>query len=285
MTLPDHACDCHVHVFGNPATTRMDPARAYTPPAAGVDALKAHMRAIGLDRCVLVQPSVYGTDNSILVEALGQLGSAARGICVVPETADPKTLADLDDAGVRGIRINLESAGRHTREAIERSLSGWVEKVSPLGWHIQLYAAFDAVASAAPLLRACGVPVVIDHFAMMPMGLSADRRRSTDILTGLLAGGNVFLKCSGFYRVPEATMAALADVVGELYEAAPSQLVWASDWPHTARKAGGLATDVSPFREIEPNDILAHLYAWLPTAQMQDAVLVRNPARLYDFGG
>lgn len=92
--LPEGACDSHVHVF-DPDRFAYAPGRAYTPGPALVADLRVHLARLGLDRCVVVQPSVHGTDNRCLLATLAGLGpQVARGV-----TDDD--LARLHAAGVR----------------------------------------------------------------------------------------------------------------------------------------------------------------------------------------
>ena len=58
------ACDCHVHVFGNPREYPYHPDRVFTPGEAPASDLQRHMAVLGTARAVIVQPSVYGADNS-----------------------------------------------------------------------------------------------------------------------------------------------------------------------------------------------------------------------------
>ena len=41
------------------------------------------LTALGLGRAVLIQPSVYGTDNRALMDALGKHRQGLRGVAVV----------------------------------------------------------------------------------------------------------------------------------------------------------------------------------------------------------
>src|SRR4051812_48638861 len=61
--VPSGACDCHVHIFGDPKRYPFFSGRVYTPEVATVEELRLHQTALHLDRVVIVQPSVYGTDN------------------------------------------------------------------------------------------------------------------------------------------------------------------------------------------------------------------------------
>ncbi|MGZ5261044.1 MAG: amidohydrolase family protein, partial [Burkholderiales bacterium] len=107
--MPANSCDCHAHVFG-PQTRFAYVANAgYIPPDATPEQYARMLTTIGCERAVLVQPSVYGTDNSCMVAALRSGVFAFRGVAVVEENISDSALRDLHDAGVRGVRINLAS--------------------------------------------------------------------------------------------------------------------------------------------------------------------------------
>src|SRR5215472_15919650 len=110
--VPEKACDCHVHVFGDPRRFLFAASRTYTPESASVDELQALHRALHLDRVVIVQPSVYGTDNSCMLDALKQIDSDARGIAVIDDQTSRKSLDEMERSRVRGVRINLGTAGQ-----------------------------------------------------------------------------------------------------------------------------------------------------------------------------
>src|SRR6266545_7972921 len=99
--VPAGACDCHTHIFGDPQRFSMIPSRVYTPEPASVDEMQTLHRALHMDRVVIVQPSVYGTDNACTLDAVRQLGSHARAVAVVDVQApgSDTALADLDRAG------------------------------------------------------------------------------------------------------------------------------------------------------------------------------------------
>src|ERR1700716_1261149 len=77
--VPRGACDCHVHVF-DPAQFPYASERVYTPPEASAAGLRDLQTALRFDRVVIVQPSVYGTDNSCPLDAMRRLGARARGV-------------------------------------------------------------------------------------------------------------------------------------------------------------------------------------------------------------
>src|SRR5690606_25039033 len=92
FAMPAGACDCHVHVFGPTARFPFAPGRGYTPGSASAAELAAHQRTLGLDRVVVVQPSVYGTDNSCTLDAIARLGLSARGVAVIDPAAPAEEL-------------------------------------------------------------------------------------------------------------------------------------------------------------------------------------------------
>src|SRR5580765_3135574 len=112
FTVPTGACDCHTHVFGDPRRFPFAAGRTYTPESASVAELRALHRALHMDRVVIVQPSIYGTDNACTLEAVRQFGSRARAVAVIDEQVSAAALDGMHDAGVRGIRINLATSGQ-----------------------------------------------------------------------------------------------------------------------------------------------------------------------------
>src|SRR3954470_6696661 len=99
--VPAGACDCHTHVIGDSAKFPLSPSRSYTPAPASVEELQALHRALHIARVVIVQPSVYGTDNRCTLDAIRQLGSSARGIAVVDDQTSVSALDDMEQAGIR----------------------------------------------------------------------------------------------------------------------------------------------------------------------------------------
>jgi len=283
LSLPEGACDCHVHVIGPQDAYPMLPGRRYTPGPAGVQALHGHLRRLGLSRAVIVQPSVYGVDNRLLEESLAQPRGAVRGVAVLGPEVDDGELARLHAAGVRGVRVNLESAGASDPDALARLLSAWAGRVRGQGWHLQVYASCRALAAAAPRVRKLGVPLVFDHFAMTPAQTAPDDHELRAILD-LVREGAAYVKLSAPYRIGGPGGADAVTALARTFAAAnPDRLLWASDWPHTNRAPGAAPHEVSPYRDVPPGRLLEEIAAWLPDAALRRRVLADNPARLYGF--
>lgn len=282
--LPAGACDCHVHVVGALTDYAMVDDRHYTPGPASGDALQQHLNDLGLSRAVIVQPSFYGTDNRCMLDSLARMAGAGRGVAVVGENVTHAELRALDSLWVRGLRLNLESAGLSSPQAIRDGLSAWAGRVAPLGWHLQVYAALDAIAAVAPVLQSLPVPVVLDHFAMIPASLPHEDDRVQRVLA-LVRDGSTYVKLSGAYRIepsqcdPGATRALAKAFIA----ANPERILWASDWPHTNREPGKGPMQVSAYRDIGPGRLRREIDAWFDTPESRTLALVDNPARLYGF--
>ena len=83
FTMPAGACDTHFHVFepGYPHVA----APLYTFPDGTADQYLAMAEFLGLERMVLVQPTYYGTDNSLLRDVLKRLGRRCGGVIRIEE--------------------------------------------------------------------------------------------------------------------------------------------------------------------------------------------------------
>ncbi len=281
--LPAGACDCHVHVVGDVATYPMVLERQYTPAPAPHEALQGHLQRNGLQRAVLIQPSFYGTDNRCLLDSLARLNGAGRGVAVIAEGSDAQALSALHDAGVRGLRVNVESAGMRDPALVQEMLQRWARRLAPWGWHLQLYAAHTTIAQLARVLGSLPVPTVLDHFAMLPAETRLDDPTASSIIE-LVGKGNAYIKLSAPYRIAgEDAIAASAPLARAFIEAHPGRVLWGSDWPHTNREPGKQALEVSRYRDITPGSLTDSMFQWLPTPALREQVLVENPARLYGF--
>lgn len=264
LHVPPGACDCHVHIFGPRARYPLTRDRAYTPPEASIEGLLALQERLGLERVVIVQPSVYGTDNSCTLDAMQRLGPRARGVAVIDSRTSEEELRVMQRAGVRGVRVNLQTGGSHDPALIEEA----AKRVAPLGWHVQAFTRIAVLRRLKPL----PVALVVDHFGL-PQSMDDVRD-----LASLLREGNTYVKLSGPHRLPMDP----GPVVRALAAANPERCVWGSDWPHpfTGVRDPG---KVQPFDPIDDAAALERLHGWVGDAALFRKILVDNPARLYDF--
>ena len=283
--VPADVIDSHCHVF-DPARFAYSPKRRYTPPAATVADLRRFHASIGVQRTVVVQPSVYGTDNACLLDALQQLGASARGIAVIDKSFSGQRIDDLIGAGVRGVRINLEVGEDRNVDGAYRRLSETVETLRGRPAVIQIFAALPVIQALAPRIQAQPHPVVLDHFGFAKAARGSEQD-GFSALTGLMASGKVFIKLSAPYRISENAPYPDTGPIGRaLVEAAPGQVVWGSDWPHTGateRRAGAKPTDIEPFRKEDEVRDFSLVRAWAGSETVRHGLLVENAARLFGF--
>lgn len=281
--VPESACDCHVHVFGDRSRFPFAASSTYTPESASAAELLAMHRALHISRAVIVQPSVYGTDNSCTLDAMKRYGSGARGIAVLPSAVPWTTLENMERAGIRGVRINLGTAGITNLDEARHRLKSAIEQIRGRKWHVQVYAALPVVAGLSDIVLASPVPVVFDHFGGA-QGAAGLQQPGFDRLLKLVDSGKGYVKISGAYRAstsapdyPDAGQLARA-----LIRANPQRVLWGSDWPHPDTRPGREPSDVSPPLRVDDAHILNLLATWADAA-LRKTILVDNPATLYVF--
>jgi predicted TIM-barrel fold metal-dependent hydrolase len=241
-------------------------------------------RALHISRVVIVQPSVYGTDNACTLDAVKQYGSGARGIAVLPSDVSSTTLDDLHRAGIRGVRINLGTAGDTNVAEARRRLKSAIEQIQGRKWHVQVYAALSVVAALSDLVLASPVPVVFDHFGGAKAA-SGVQQPGFDQLVQLVRSGKAYVKISGAYRASSdaPNYSDTAPLASALSAANPQRILWGSDWPHPDTGSGRKPTDVSPLLRVDDGRLLNLLATWAPDATLRKTILVDNPAALYGF--
>lgn len=266
---PALSCDCHFHIFGPFDRYPLSEGRRYTPHEALVPDYLKLADTLGLQRMVVVQASIYGTDNAVTLDAIAQFGlHRARGVAVIDNAAEPATLRRMHDEGIRGVRFNMVS-GNGTPESQLQELA---ERIAPLGWHIQIYAEGSKLHDIAPLLAKLPVDVVIDHCGGVSAALGINHPQFQALLR-LLESGRAWVKLSS-YRISTAGAPwdDAAPNVRALAAAAPERCVWGTDWPHS---------QMNP--RPDAGALLDQLSAWVPDAATRHRILVDNPARLYGF--
>jgi len=276
LKLPPRACDTHAHIMGPKARYAYSPARVYTPPDCLLPDYLKMLATLGVERAVLVQPSVYGTDNTVMLEAMKAAGDRFRGVAVVADSISDAELKKLDAAGVRGVRVNIvDVKDRKPGTLPMDALTKLARRVAPLGWHMEFLMHADEFPDLDRAFAGFPVDIVRGHLGYMKTdkGLANAGFRA---LLDLMKAGRAWVKLTGPSRITTAGGLPYADVVPyarALLEANPERVIWGTDWPHVIIK--------TPM----PNDgDLADLLSdWIPDARVREQVLVRNPEKLYGF--
>lgn len=266
---PALSCDCHFHIFGPYDSFPLDAGRHYEPAEALIPDYLRVAETLGLERFVIVQPSVYGTDNACTLDAAERLGlDRARVVAVVDGSAGEAELRAMHARGVRGVRFNAVSGNGTPLDQLETL----ARRVAPLGWHVQVFAEGHQLPDLAPRLAALPVEVVVDHMGGVRAaeGVSA---AGFQALLRLLGTGRAWVKIAGYRISAGPPFADVAPFARALLDAAPERCVWGTDWPHPS------------LAHWMPDDgqLLDLLREWAPREADRRRVLVENPARLYGF--
>lgn len=253
--------------------------RQYTPPESTLEDYRKLLDHLGIERTVLVQPSIYGADNLAHEDAVRRMNGRARGVAVVDAAIADAELARLHEVGFRGVRFNLIHTGGST--SLDH-LEALARRVAAFGWHVQLYLRGRILPDIASRLATLPANVVIDHLGHMNIGEGVGQPGFKALLR-LLDGGRCWVKLCPYRFDPTGFPYENAmPFARALYEAAPERLVWGTDWPHP---------DVPGLRDGEngpmpdDGDLLDSLGEWFPDNATIERILVTNPARLYGFDG
>lgn len=266
QAAPAAACDCHFHIMDAAAITVVNP--QVPNRTASVRDYRKFAETLGLTRGVVVQPSLYGTNNDLTLKALSTLGTAYRAIFVINTDPGRQTLSSWNDAGVRGIRFNLVQAGANTVAMLPEI----ARLIADFGWHIQLHANSHQLVEIESVLEALPVRVVLDHFARLSLP-GALTQPSWKTIVRLLEKDKIWVKLSGPYHISRDNSSNYADAVQlalQIITVAPNRSLWGSDWPHVTEPVTPHVTTLQAFMRDSVGDYL-------------DQVLVQNPAELYGF--
>lgn len=268
FVMPRGAVDTHAHVIGLPPQYPFVAERSYTPPEAPPQAYLAMHDRTGIDRGVLIQVSVHGADNRLMLDTLSAHPERLRGVAVMPPDLPEAAYAAAHAAGVRGLRLNVLFGGGIGFDELER----YDALLSELGWHLQLLVDARDLPEMAGRLKRLRTPFVVDHMGYMPVAAGLDHPGYAALAELLREGG--WVKLSGAFRVSERDdWDDTVPLARMLIEAAPDRCVWGSDWPHVAH-----------WRRMMPvADLLDLLADWAPDEAVRNRILVDNPARLYGF--
>lgn len=270
FVLPPGSCDTHVHIWGPFDRYPVAKGAPYTPPERTRDDLVALHRRLGVERAVIVQTTVYRSDNRAMLDGIAASGGAWRGVALVDESFGDREYQALHDGGVRGVRFGFlpHLGGLPDLGFLRRT----ADRIAAMGWHLVLHLDAASILAQESLLRSLRLPVVVDHMGRVPVPEGTDHP-AFRILLELLRDPNWWVKVSGAERI-SAAGPPFRDAVPfarKLIEAAPDRTLWGTDWPH-------------PNVRWEPDEAdLVDLLPDFADAAALHRVLVDNPARLYGF--
>lgn len=268
--MPRDACDTHCHIFGPQSQFPFSPRRSYTPAEHPESVLAEMHRDLGIERCVLVQPAAHGFDNSAMLDAISKDPVHRRGVVFAEPDLNLSMLRQWHEAGIRGIRFNfIARLGGLPEESFFLRTGALAREA---GWHLVLHAGPEELLQSENLLSKLEVLFVIDHMARLDLslGLGQPAMLALERLASVKQG---WLKVSGADRLCPAPFHAAVPVMQRLAELAPDRILWGTDAPHP--------NALYPSKETE---LVSLLPIEFPDIQLQEKLLVTNPALLYGFG-
>lgn len=275
LVLCENATDCHAHICGPQLLYPYIPDRIYTPPDALLPQYEALLDSLGVQRSVLVQPSIYGTDNRALLAAIKTNPLRFRGVAVVDWDIGDAKLEDLNRAGIRGVRCNIVDLAQAKGVLPIKQLTKLANQIAPLGWHLEFLMHVNEFPDLSQLLSNFPVPVVLGHLGYLKTNLGIKDPGFQNLLS-LMREERAWVKLTGPYRITTEERIPYSDTnlfAHALIAANSKQVVWGTDWPHVMVKG------------VMPNDadLLDLLQVWIPDPEIRKQVLSENPERLYQF--
>jgi len=250
------------------------PERVYTPPDCLLSDYQAVQRYLGVARCVIVQASVYGYDNRVLLDSLVKLGDVARGVVVLHGDETPERLQRMHTLGVRGARVNLVDVKSPRPQLPQKQLQRLADLIAPLGWHLELLMHVDRHPDMEQVLGELGVPLVFGHMGYLSRDVADYRHPGMKSMLELARSGVAWIKVTAPYRLAEPPGYRKAgEMLHWLAGECLDRLVWGSDWPHVMVKTG-MPHDA---------DLVDLIADWLPERGQQEALFAANAARLYGW--
>lgn len=272
---PEGACDAHVHLVADVEEFPLWDGRVENPaPGPDLDGwltlYRDHLDALGFSRGLIVHSILYGTDNSVTVEAVRRMGAGFRGVGLLPDGASDAALDQFADWNMVAVRLNYVHGGVLSWEGAKAMAPALADR----GLHIQMLAHADLhVTDLATDIRALPVDVVFDHIGW-PAQDRSPQCAGFQALCALLAEGRVWVKLSALYRMCDAPYHTTDDLVSTLIAANPERCLWGSDWPHLM---------LSDAKMPHASELLDAFDRVVPDTATRRRILVDNPVRLFSF--
>ena len=280
FTVPANACDTHFHIFGPPELFPFLSTHEYTPPAAPLEHYLKMTEVIGMQRGVVVQPSVHGLDNSATLDAIAKSGGRFRGVARIDDKTSKSELQKLHEGGVRGVRFNLldRPRGNVKLDVLDRC----VEHIAEFRWSVDLHIDTKNLLEQERRILTMPIPVVIDHMARVKPAEGLDQP-AFRLLLDLLKPRHVWVKVSGADKICNTKVHSYCGLpfievipfARAVIAVAPDRIIWGTDWPHS--------NNFVPGHTPNDGDLVDLLAAFTPDEQIRRKILVENPAMLYRF--
>ena len=265
--------DCHAHIMAVDLPLAPE---IHSRPMRDVSAEEylSVLGAHGISHGVLTAPSFYGSNNTLLLEALRRYPNTLRGTIIadpsLPKSDLERQLLSMRELGVVGIRLNwIKKKSIPDIDSSEyRTLLGLAKD---LGLHIELFLEDHLQEYVVPQILASGATVILDHFGNPDPKLGIHSLSFQNTLRGLDAG-KVWVKLSAPYRLGYLDGVSIEPYIDALIAANPKQLVWASDWPWLSHENLFTYTDCIDWIQSAVDD-----------PAIWENIFINNPKTLFHF--
>ena len=271
FNLPEGAVDAHCHVFGPAAEFPYAPERKYTPCDAGKEKLFALRDHLGFSHNVIVQATCHGRDNSALIDALKSSNELARGIVTVGPEITEMELAEMHEAGVRGVRFNFVK--RLVDDTPKEVFLAIADKIKTFGWHIVVYFEAADLAELTPFLKQLPTTIVVDHMGRPDVSKGADHPDFQRFVALMHDSENIWCKVTCPERLTQ-TGPPYVDVIpfaSKIVDLFPDRVLWGTDWPHPNMKS----------HMPDDGQLVDFIPKIAPEQDKQQKLLIENPMKLY----
>ncbi|RZT94891.1 putative TIM-barrel fold metal-dependent hydrolase [Advenella incenata] len=278
LPLPlEGACDCHVHVYGSKQLYPVKDESRYSWYDSPVSAHQAFARKSGISRAVIVQPSIYGTENHCTLDAAASLQGAGRAVVEIDENAITDAELDIMHAsGARGVRLTIALAGLPDDSLYQRTvvrIQATALRVARNNWHIEVMTPGWLSVRLIPVLRDTGLKYCFGHVAGLRPEMGSVSEEFRAICSELSRGDRCYVKLSAFYRLSKLSgYDDLRPILRSLMMDVPTRLLWGTDFPHPKYSA-----------KVTPEQQLQVLLDSVSDIETLTQILVHNPQHFYDF--
>lgn len=277
-------CDSHVHVVASHKEFAQSPGRTFMAQAAPLKTLIENGKPHGIDHFVITQPSFYGADNTVLLNALDALEGRGRGVITVSPGINRNELLEIKQRGVEGLRLNLYSpAAKNIGDGTD-DIAALYQLAEKYDFHVEVIAPINGIIANANFLEDTKVPTVIDHYGLF--GSTRPEDEEGHALLQLAAKDHVWMKLSSPYRHPDHPLKIDPDRewLHAFLEVCEDRCVWGSDWPHPPAHPEHLGPDViSNWRPISYSGLVDKFYKAVESKQIIEKIMWQNPQKLYRF--
>jgi predicted TIM-barrel fold metal-dependent hydrolase len=277
---PAGSCDCQLHIYANAQRYPARPTAPYQPLDATFDDVRRVHKAMNFSRGVIVHSAIYGSDHSLLLDALEGLPPEERknwrGTANLDDSVSDAEIERLTKAGVTAARINFVKYLHATPDG--KSVERVFDRLREIGWHARLHVvASDLVEHRRFLAGIKDVPMMIEHMGHVDFDQGLEQPAAQFILE-MLRHENWWLLASNGNRdsVQDAMWDDALPYGRAFIAAAPDRTIWGTDWPHPMWHK----------RMMNDAEEVELLYRYVDyDKDLIRKILVDNPAKLYGFEG